>query len=94
MCGVRRTTWKRLYGPCECSMMVSCKLLPAARAGMIGYPQGGNTLIVDESYDRLSPIGTLGELLYEGPMLAKGYFINKALTEAALIHNLIFGVLR
>lgn len=62
------------YGPAECSMMSSCVLTPSSPAGTIGKPQAGRTWIVDaDDFDRLAPIGVAGEMIYEGPMVAKGY---------------------
>lgn len=37
------------------------------------------------NYDKLAPIGTIGELLIEGPTIAREYFNDAKKTEAAFI---------
>jgi amino acid adenylation domain-containing protein len=62
------------YGPAECSMVSSCVLAPTSPVGTIGRPQAGRTWIVEpDDYNRLAPVGVMGEMVYEGPMVARGY---------------------
>ncbi|KAI3581769.1 hypothetical protein IWW34DRAFT_903772 [Fusarium oxysporum f. sp. albedinis] len=62
------------YGPAECSMMSSCVMTVDSPAGTIGRPQAGRTWIVEpDDYNRLAPVGAMGEMVYEGPMVARGY---------------------
>ena len=86
-------TWtadeKRLvagYGPTECSMCTYLEYHSGSVGSTIGKSQGGICWVVDaDDTDRLAPIGTIGELIFEGPMLAKGYLNNPAATEKSFI---------
>lgn len=65
-----------IYGPAECSIWSTC--LPIvehnSQATNIGYGVGSRSWIVDvENHHRLAPVGCIGELLIEGPILARGY---------------------
>jgi len=79
------------YGPTEasviglCNMNVSTERNPAN----IGLPLAGNhAWIVDPvDHNRIAPIGCPGELLLEGPILAREYVKNKAKTDEVFIHN-------
>jgi len=78
------------YGPAECS--IYCMGTPpttlTSSPANLGYPIGSKLWICDrETHDRLAPIGSVGELLVEGPILARGYFNDKQKTEAAFIEN-------
>lgn len=54
----------------------------------LGCPFASNCWIVDpRDYNRLVPIGAEGELLLEGPSLARGYLHNEEQTRAAFINN-------
>jgi amino acid adenylation domain-containing protein len=76
------------YGPSECSIHYTCSdaLQKIGEASMIGRPLKGNFWITDPSdYHCLLPIGAPGELLIEGPLLARGYLNDPAKTEAAFV---------
>lgn len=78
------------YGPTECCVICftsdASKIEP--RGGDIGHAVGGKSWIVDEKNpDVLVPIGNVGELLIEGPILARGYINDEIKTKAAFIHN-------
>ncbi|KAJ5951020.1 AMP-dependent synthetase/ligase [Penicillium vulpinum] len=55
----------------------------------VGWSVGCATWIVDpEDSSRLMPVGTIGELVVEGPNVAAGYYKNPAKTEAAFPKSL------
>jgi len=57
----------------------------------IGWSMGCATWIVDpEDYTKLMPIGTIGELVVEGPNVAAGYYRNLEKTQAAFVKHLAF----
>lgn len=54
----------------------------------LGHAIGGRMLIADRSdSDKLVPIGAIGEILVEGPILAQGYLNDDAKTSKAFIEN-------
>ncbi|KAE8151712.1 acetyl-CoA synthetase-like protein [Aspergillus avenaceus] len=75
------------YGPSECS--VCCVLAdvgPTSDPFTIGKCYGATSWVVDkDNYDRLVPIGAIGELLIEGHTLACGYLGQPEATAAAFI---------
>lgn len=78
------------YGPTECT--VACMALaiseptPHYQSGDLGQTITGRAWIVEEDdCNRLTPIGGVGELLIEGPVLARGYLHNDAQTQQAFI---------
>ena len=90
-------TWSRTgitlsnaYGPAECSVAATSN--PDVRLhgepSLIGHPLGVKTWVVDpENHDRLVPPGCIGELLIEGPTLARGYLDDIDRTREAFIEN-------
>ncbi|KAB5522985.1 non-ribosomal peptide synthetase [Coniochaeta sp. 2T2.1] len=65
------------YGPSECSINATHRLHTNAKGDVsnIGTSVGSVSWVVDPNdHDRLVPIGCVGELLIEGPILARGYF--------------------
>ncbi|EXJ85586.1 hypothetical protein A1O1_05951 [Capronia coronata CBS 617.96] len=78
------------YGPAECS--VYCSGAPPATATSdpadLGKAIGALYWIADPlDYNRLVPIGCVGELLLEGPILARGYLGDKEKTAHAFVSN-------
>ena len=78
------------YGPTECCVI--CFTLDTSLCtpgpGDIGRAISGRPWIVEPNdVNLLAPLGTVGELLIEGPILARGYLNDTAKTEAAFIHN-------
>ncbi|KAJ6023763.1 AMP-dependent synthetase/ligase [Penicillium herquei] len=76
------------YGPSECTVSTTCNLRTATLRdpSNIGRGLGCSTWIVDpENIDRLVPVGAVGELLVEGPIVARGYLNEPEKTAAAFI---------
>ncbi|KAF2098826.1 acetyl-CoA synthetase-like protein, partial [Rhizodiscina lignyota] len=76
------------YGPSEASFGVTVNgpVVDSRAAGNIGRPVAGSLWIVDAAdYNRLCPIGVPGEILIEGPLLARGYLNDSAKTASAFI---------
>ncbi|KAI9709702.1 MAG: NRPS [Bogoriella megaspora] len=75
------------YGPAEASFASVCQIDPEKwHAGCIGRSSIGRTWLVDpEDANSLMPIGAIGELLVEGPLLARGYLNDSILDEAAFV---------
>ena len=76
------------YGPAEGSVCVAGNADPECPAN-VGRAVGSVTWIVDESDpSRLVPIGSMGELLTEGPLLARGYLNDPQNTAASFLEDL------
>ncbi|KAI9709501.1 MAG: NRPS [Bogoriella megaspora] len=79
-----------IYGPTECSIncVYNGDIATCSEATNIGYAIGSVSWVVDPSdHNSLMPIGCIGELLIEGPILARGYFNDQVKTSAAFIKN-------
>lgn len=78
------------YGPAECSVnsTVQSSVGVMSDPKNIGYGAGSVCWVVDEQdHNKLAPIGTIGELLIEGPIVGRGYLNNPEKTAAAFITN-------
>lgn len=77
------------YGPTECAVVATANSqVTEANASNIGWAVGGHCWIVDQhDHDRLVPIGCVGELIVEGPTLARGYLNNDLKTIESFIVN-------
>ena len=76
------------YGPSEASVttLLNDTITTETHPRNIGNSVGCNTWIVDASdHKRLAPIGTTGELLLSGPVLARGYLHDIGKTNDAFI---------
>jgi amino acid adenylation domain-containing protein len=76
------------YGPAECSIVSAVQPCVGtfSRPDNIGRPTGCAAWVVDPTDpERLVPIGALGELLVEGPIVGKGYINNPEATRAAFV---------
>lgn len=79
-----------LYGPAECTVWSTYLggVKWATSATNIGRGVGSVSWVVDAAnHERLVPIGCVGELLIEGPILARGYYNNPEKTAAAFIKD-------
>ena len=79
-----------VYGPTECSAislywrLPSLELLPSKLS--MGNGQGVSTWIVNpQSGKELSPIGAIGELYLEGPLVGQGYLGDEGLTALSFL---------
>jgi amino acid adenylation domain-containing protein len=75
------------YGPTEaCIFCVTRDIDSPDSARTIGKPIGCNAYVVDPNdHNKLAPIGTVGELLVSGPILATGYLNDEARSSTAFI---------
>ncbi|KAH8893464.1 non-ribosomal peptide synthetase [Thozetella sp. PMI_491] len=77
------------YGPCEAAVCVTTNLSDGtAPADTIGFGANCLTWLVDQDdHDKLIPVGSVGELLLEGPNVARGYHDDDEKTTKAFITN-------
>ncbi|KAK9562967.1 Nonribosomal peptide synthetase [Aspergillus fumigatus] len=78
------------YGVAESSIVQTCgaPLRPNGEPSNIGWPLKSRLWVVDsKNHDRLVPIGCVGELLIEGPLLARGYLNDRTKTRASFIED-------
>ncbi|PWY81945.1 nonribosomal peptide synthase Pes1 [Aspergillus heteromorphus CBS 117.55] len=78
------------YGPTESSVaaVINSKVTPSSDCRDIGLPVGVRCWLVDpDSHDQLVPVGCPGELILEGPTLARCYLNNPQKTNEAFIYN-------
>ncbi|KAJ5171636.1 hypothetical protein N7492_004229 [Penicillium capsulatum] len=76
------------YGPSECSATstVHPELHSISQAGNIGWASGCVCWVVDwADHKRLVPIGVVGELLIEGPIVGRGYLNDPDRTTSVFI---------
>jgi amino acid adenylation domain-containing protein/non-ribosomal peptide synthase protein (TIGR01720 family) len=94
-----RSTWgktlqlQNAYGPTECS--INCAHNPnisdSDDVTNIGRSVGSVSWVVDpDDHNRLFPVGCVGELLVEGPIVARGYLNNPEKTQRSFIENPAF----
>lgn len=92
---VNKVQLTNIHGPGECA--VWCTYNTFSHTGSdpanIGHPVCGHGWITDpDDYNKLAPVGAVGELLMEGPHLARGYLNDRGRTEAAFVDNLAWVV--
>ncbi|KAL6231349.1 hypothetical protein BDW75DRAFT_243990 [Aspergillus navahoensis] len=81
------------YGPSECSIHSTCSepLTDPKQSAIIGTGMGSRVWVADtRDFNRLCPIGVPGELLIEGPILAREYVNDPQKTEKAFITSPAF----
>ncbi|KAJ5674298.1 uncharacterized protein N7477_004232 [Penicillium maclennaniae] len=64
------------YGPAECTVTftVQSPINSSSQGGNIGFPIAGACWVTDpRNPDRIAPIGAVGELLLQGPLVGRGY---------------------
>lgn len=77
------------YGPAECT--IGCTVNPSA-AGKPYVSMGPGTgaciwLVDPDDHNKLVPVGAVGELLIEGPIVGQGYLGDPEKTKEAFIHD-------
>jgi amino acid adenylation domain-containing protein/non-ribosomal peptide synthase protein (TIGR01720 family) len=79
------------YGPTEASVIAIANSTVSKQKdpSNIGYAlSSGFTWIADpQDYNKLAPVGCVGELLLDGPLLARCYVNNQAKTDEAFVHR-------
>ncbi|KAH7111096.1 hypothetical protein B0J11DRAFT_598956 [Dendryphion nanum] len=77
------------YGPTECCVFCTAHVgANGFQTGNIGKSIASVGWVVDpENHNKLAPLGSVGELLIEGPILARGYLNDQAKTDAAFIED-------
>lgn len=76
------------YGPAECTVVytVQPRVHIPSQAANIGYPIAGAAWVADPADpNRPVPIGAVGELLLQGPLVGRGYLNSPEQTAAAFI---------
>lgn len=79
-----------VYGPaeCSCTTVVQAPMKHDSYPQDIGYGTGCVCWVVDPTdYNRLLPVGAIGELLIEGPIVARGYLDASAEASAAFVKH-------
>jgi amino acid adenylation domain-containing protein len=78
-----------MYGPAECTINVTVQgpIGPTSYPSNIGYPMSSATAwVVDsENHNRLLPMGAVGELVIQGPVVGRGYLNRPEQTAASFI---------
>lgn len=83
-------TTTNCYGPSECSVGTVYWQVPSSIPSKIpiGKGYGVSTWVVNpRSSEHLSPLGTVGELYLEGPLVGQGYFMDEERTDASFIQS-------
>ncbi|KAJ5157219.1 uncharacterized protein N7482_008319 [Penicillium canariense] len=76
------------YGPSECTIMCAANrnINCIEDAESVGFPLGANLWIADvHNIHRLAPVGAVGELLIDGPIIGQGYFRDESKTQESLV---------
>ncbi|KAF4547833.1 Nonribosomal peptide synthase sidD-like protein [Elsinoe fawcettii] len=78
------------YGPCECT--IGCTVNSSAATGRsyvtVGPGNGSAIWVVDpDNHDMLLPVGAVGELLVEGPIVGQGYLNDSEKTASVFIED-------
>ncbi|CEI70763.1 Nonribosomal peptide synthetase 13 [Fusarium venenatum] len=79
-----------MYAPAECTVISHIgRVLPDTHPSHIGRSFGAASWVVDPAdHNRLVPIGTVGELLVEGPVVSTGYLKDQTKTDQVFVNNL------
>ncbi|RAL14731.1 acetyl-CoA synthetase-like protein [Aspergillus homomorphus CBS 101889] len=88
----RINLWQ-FYGPSECSINSSSRAItrPDADPLNIGPPNSAACWVVDtQDYNKLVPVGAIGELLVSGPIVGMGYLKNPVKTAEAFLDQVGF----
>ncbi|KAF9875045.1 putative nonribosomal peptide synthase [Colletotrichum karsti] len=76
------------YGPAECTVTTTGVINDGSTTkATIGWALGSTTWVANPDKDALTPVGLIGELLLEGPLVGAGYLNNPEKTAAAFIED-------
>ncbi|PPJ52020.1 hypothetical protein CBER1_10384 [Cercospora berteroae] len=76
------------YGPAETAALSSCTDIHINQISNLGLPNGCKYWVIDEAdHNVLLPLGRVGELLIEGPILSAGYIQDVEKTAEAFIQS-------
>lgn len=76
------------YGPSGCTIMCAANrnINCIKDTESVGFSLGANLWIADvHNIHRLAPVGAVGELLIEGPIIGQGYFQDERKTQESLV---------
>ncbi|KAH8665275.1 hypothetical protein BGZ60DRAFT_540731 [Tricladium varicosporioides] len=79
-----------VYGPTECTIysMGTDPLTPTSDPTSLGHGIGTRVWVTDsKTHDKLAPVGVIGELLIEGPLVTRGYLNEPEKTKASFIED-------
>lgn len=79
------------YGPSECTSVSTINRGDSGQAGNRGIGKGSaclTWLVNPNDHRQLMPVGAVGEILIQGPIVGKGYYNNETLTSASYTHDL------
>ncbi|KAJ9487562.1 hypothetical protein VN97_g5752 [Penicillium thymicola] len=83
-----RVKMLNMYGASEASVCVTGDLSGPVERSTIGTGAGCTTWVVDAAdHDRLAPLGAIGELVIEGPILAREYIHQRQKTADVFISD-------
>ncbi|KAJ5900124.1 hypothetical protein N7495_004868 [Penicillium taxi] len=76
-----------MYAPAECTVISHIgRIMPDTHQSNIGRSPGAASWVVDPlNHNRLVPIGTVGELIVEGPVVSSGYLNDPEKTNKVFI---------
>ncbi|OQE34235.1 hypothetical protein PENCOP_c025G06904 [Penicillium coprophilum] len=81
---------RNVYGLCECTLysVINDHASCPEEATRIGFGAGQVTWVVNpDNHDHLVPLGSIGELLLEGPLVSEGYLNHPEKTAISFIDN-------
>ena len=79
---------RETYGPTECSVLATVNLDLAGDPRNIGRESASVCWIVDAGdHNKLLPVGAIGELVIEGPILGRGYLNDAILTDSVFVKD-------
>ncbi|KAM3079628.1 hypothetical protein ACMFMG_006040 [Clarireedia jacksonii] len=83
-----KTKLVNIYGPSECLVVATNDLTPGSDPRTIGRGRGAVTWIVSpDNHHNLVPVGSVGELVVEGPIITKGYLHDPERTAVSFIES-------
>ncbi|POR32431.1 Nonribosomal peptide synthetase [Tolypocladium paradoxum] len=77
-----------VYGPAENSLITTAARMFKGKPSNIGYGVNTRTWVADVEKGRLVPVGAIGELVIEGPLVAPGYLNDPERTQRSFLSDL------